>query len=67
VAPTADIASRVREAQAEVVRISKISSNLKGRPTKALKVSASLTMGLVDILRNRADGTGERTGSEERK
>jgi len=28
--PTADIAGQIREAQAEVVRVSKISSNLKG-------------------------------------
>jgi len=64
-APTADIASQAREAQAEVIRISKISSNLKGDLQRALRVSASLTMGLVDVLRTRADSTGAKTGEEE--
>jgi len=63
--PTADLASQVREAQAEIIRISKISSNLKGDLQRALRVSASLTMGLVDVLRTRADSTGAKTGEEE--
>jgi len=65
-APTADIANEAqRKAQAEVVRISKTSSNLKGDLQRALRVNASLTMGLVDVLRTRAESTGERTGEEE--
>jgi len=63
--PTADIASQVREAQAEIVRISKISSNLKGDLQRSLRVSASLTMGMVDVLRTRADSTGAKTGEDE--
>jgi len=63
--PMADIASRIREAQAEIVRVAKSSSNIKGDLQRVLKVSASLTMGLVDVLRTRADQTGERIGSEE--
>jgi len=64
-APTGDVASKVREAAAEVVRIAKISSNLQGPLQRALKVAASNIMGLTDILRTRADGTAELTGSEE--
>jgi len=63
--PTADIASRVREAQVEIIRISKISNNLKGDLQRALRVQAALTMGLVDILRTRADDNGQKTGEEE--
>jgi len=43
-APTADLASQIREAQAEVVRVSKISSNLQGPLQRTLRVAASLTM-----------------------
>jgi len=63
--PTGDIASRIREAQAEVVRISRISSNLKGDLQRALRVSASLTLGAIEVLRTRADITAKKTGQEE--
>jgi len=63
--PTCDIASRIREAQAEVVRISKISSNLKGDLQRALRVSASLTLGAIEVLRTRADHVAKKTGHEE--
>jgi len=56
--PTADLASQIREAQAEVVRVSKISSNLQGPLQRSLRVATSLTMGLTDVLRTRADGLG---------
>jgi len=64
-APTADLASKIREAQAEVVRISKVSSNIKGNLQRALKKSASITLTGLEILRTRADKNAERTGSEE--
>jgi len=60
--PTGDIASRIREAQAEVVRISKVSSNLKGDLQRALRVSASLTLGVIEVLRTRADEMAKKTG-----
>jgi len=63
--PTSDIASRIREAQAEVVRISKVSSNLKGDLQRALRVAASLTLGAIEVLRTRADKTAKKTGQEE--
>jgi len=56
-APTADLASRIRETQGEIVRISKISNNLQ----RALRAAASLTMGLTDVLRTRADEAGGRS------
>jgi len=64
-APTGDVASEMRKAAAEVVRVAKVSSNLQGPLQRALKVSASTIMGLTDVLRTRADGTAEATGSEE--
>jgi len=64
-APTAVLANDIREAQAEIVRISKVSSNLKGTFQKALKAAASITLTGLEILRTRADTTAERTGSEE--
>jgi len=63
--PTGDIASRIREAQAEVVRISKVSSNLKGDLQRALRASASLTLGVIEVLRTRADVMTKKTGQEE--
>jgi len=63
--PTADIASRVREAQVEIIRISKISDNLKSDLQRAFRVQAALTMGLVDVFRTRADTNGQRTREEE--
>jgi len=48
--PTADIESQIREAQAEVVRVSKVSSNLKETFKGALRVAASLTMGMTDCF-----------------
>jgi len=63
--PTADIASKIREAMAEVVRVSKISRHLQGPMQRALRVAASTTMGLADVLRTRADETAEATGNEE--
>jgi len=62
---TADIASRIREAQAEVIRVARISNNLQGPLQRTLKVAASTTMGLADVLRTRADETAEVTGNEE--
>jgi len=63
--PTADLASRIREAQAEVVRVSKISSHLQGPLQRTLRAAASLTIDLTAVLWTRADGTAETTGSEE--
>jgi len=62
--PTADLASRLREAQAEVVRISKISSSLQGPMQRVLRAAASLTMGLTDVLRTRADAANGQTGQD---
>jgi len=42
-----------------------VSSNLKGDLQRALRVAASLTVGMTDVLRTRADETGVKTGSEE--
>jgi len=64
-APTADLANEMRKAQAEIVRVAKVSSNIKGPLQRALKVAASITLAGLEILRTRADQTAERTGSEE--
>jgi len=64
-APTANLASEMRKAQAEVVRIAKISSNMKDNFQKALKVLAFLMMGALEILRTRVDATEDRSGSGE--
>jgi len=64
-APTADLASEMRKAQAKVVRIAKVSSNLKGPLQRALKAAASITLAGLEILRTRADKTAEETRSEE--
>jgi len=48
-----------------VIRVSRVSRNLQGPMQKALRVAASTTMGLTDVLRTRADGTAETIGSEE--
>jgi len=50
--PTAGLANKIREAQAEVIRVSKISSNLQGPLQRVLRAAASLTMGLTDVLRS---------------
>jgi len=63
--PTPDLANQIREAQAEVVRISKVSSHLQGPLQKSLREAAALTMGLTDVLRTRAHEVSERTGKEE--
>jgi len=52
-APTTDITSQIRNAQAEVVRISKVNSNLKEDLQRILRVAASLTMGMIDVVRIR--------------
>jgi len=63
--PTAELASEIREAQVEVVRIAKVCSNMKGPLQRPLKVAASTTMAGIEVLRTRADETGEKTGNEE--
>lgn len=54
-APTADVASRARESMAEVIRISKISTHLKGGCKKSLNHSAVVAAASTEILRTRAD------------
>jgi len=62
---TVDLASRIREAQAEIVRISRVSSNLQGPMQRTLRVAASLKMGLTDVLRIRTDAANEQMGHNE--
>jgi len=57
--PTADIINRLREAQTHILQVQKSSSNLKGTHQNALKVSASLTLGLIETLRTRIDENTE--------
>jgi len=65
--PTADLVSVAREYLAEVVRISKTSSNLKGTYQKTLKDAAKQTLGIVEVLRTKADRTPEENSSAEMK
>lgn len=54
--PNADISSVARENLNEVLRVAKISKNLKGTCTKTLKQGAVVATAAVEVLRTRADG-----------
>jgi len=56
--PTADIINRLREAQINVLRVQRSSSNLKGEHQGTLKASANMTLGFIEALRTRTDGSG---------
>lgn len=54
-APMADVAHRIREHMAEVLRVASSSKNLQGGFIKILKQAAACGMAAVDVLRTRAD------------
>jgi len=53
--PIADIVNQIRECQANVLRVSKCSSNLKGTSQNLLNEAAGHTLGFVEALRTRLD------------
>jgi len=57
--PTADIINRLRETQVHILQVQRTSGNLKGSHQGALKVNASLTLGLIEALRTRIDENTE--------
>jgi len=65
--PTADLANRVRESQVQVLRVVKASRNFKGTCQRELKLAAANTLGILEVLRTRADRTAEQANAEEIK
>jgi len=63
--PTADLASEVRKAQAEVIRVSNVSRNLQGPLQGALRKEASLTIAYLEELRTRATENDAKSGHDE--
>lgn len=54
-APTEDVAQRVRQSMAQVLRIAKSSRNLKGTAAKVLKTAVVVGSASAEVLRLRAD------------
>jgi len=57
----------VRECQVNVLRVAKSSMNLKGTCQRDLKIAAATTLGMLEVLRTRADRTATKANSEEIK
>jgi len=55
--PIPDITSRIREHQANVLRVAKSSANLKGTHQNLLNQSAGYTVGFIEALRTKMDAT----------
>jgi len=63
--PTADLTSRVRECQVQVLRIMKTSGNLKGTFQPDLKAIAATMLGLLEVLKTRADRSAQANSKED--
>ncbi|XP_018360471.1 PREDICTED: calponin homology domain-containing protein DDB_G0272472-like [Trachymyrmex cornetzi] len=60
-----ELQEKVSENMTEVMRIARCSSNLKGTFQKSLKIAASTSMGIFDIMKERAKLSKEDSKSEE--
>jgi len=63
--PTSDLINKVREVQTHILQVQRSSSNLKGTHQGALKAGASLTLGYVEALRTRMEGSGNNNAEME--
>jgi len=59
------IISKIREMQAEVLRVAKSSTNLRRTHQNLLNIAAGYTVGLIDALRIRIDRIQDISGQEE--